>query len=168
MSRILVVDDHAVTREPLARLLRYEGYETVSAANGAEALLAMYDQPADLVLLDLMMPRMDGIEFLTALRSEPRFGQTPVLLMTAVPESSRLDRARALSGIAVIQKARFELPDLLARIRGTLAAPQLPQRDGAEPAAAALAAAAARSVRDVPPEIRTGHLPAEACVAAPV
>jgi CheY-like chemotaxis protein len=127
MSRILVVDDHAVTREPLARLLRYEGYETVAAANGAEALLAMYEAPADLVLLDLMMPRMDGVDFLTALRGEPRFQKTPVMLMTAVPQSARLEQARALSGIEVIQKARFELPELLSRIRGALVNAQAPE-----------------------------------------
>lgn len=122
MSRILVVDDHAVTREPLAKLLRYEGFETAAAANGAEALLSMYENPADLVILDLMMPRMDGVDFLTALRSEQRFGETPVLLLTAVPESKRLEEAKALARTEVIPKGRFDLSELLSRIRRALMA----------------------------------------------
>jgi CheY-like chemotaxis protein len=126
VPRILVVDDHAVTREPLAKLLRYEGFETASAANGAEALLAMYEQPADLVLLDLMMPRMDGLDFLTKLRGDARFAEIPVILMTAVPDSARLEAAKRLARTEVIQKARFDLPELLTRIQGALA-------DGAPP-----------------------------------
>ena len=122
MSRILVVDDHAVTREPLAKLLRYEGFETAGAANGAEALLAMYENPADLVILDLMMPRMDGLDFLTALRADQRFADTPILLMTAVPESKRLEDAKALARTEVISKARFDLTHLLNQIRRALTA----------------------------------------------
>jgi two-component system response regulator MprA len=120
-----------VTREPLTKLLRYEGFEAASASNGAEALLAMYEQPADLVLLDLMMPRMDGLEFLTALRKEQRFGDTLVLLLTALPESSRLEEAKALARTEVIQKARFELPELMSRIRRALTSRAVPEETAA-------------------------------------
>ena len=71
MGTILIVDDHPVTREPLAKLLRYEGYQTVCAANGAEAMAALESGSPDLVLLDVVMPKVDGLSFLEAARHDP-------------------------------------------------------------------------------------------------
>jgi two-component system response regulator MprA len=122
MSRILVVDDHAVVREPLARLLRLEGYRTTCAGNGIEAIAAMETEPADLILLDLMLPRKDGIAFMEWLRAEPRWRDRPVIVLTAVIEGSLLDRARDLCGGDVLYKSRFTVEELFARIRSRLAA----------------------------------------------
>lgn len=122
MTRVLVVDDHAATREPLARLLRYEGYETAGAANGAEALRALDAARPDVVLLDLMMPKMDGLGFLEAVRREERYRHLPVIVMTAVPEGSQLERVRRLEGCDVLPKARFTVEELLARIQARVAA----------------------------------------------
>jgi len=71
MSLILIADDHPIAREPLARLLKYEGYETACAANGIEALDAVRARRPDLILLDLMMPKMNGLAFLRAMSRPP-------------------------------------------------------------------------------------------------
>src|SRR3954471_13349351 len=68
MTLILIADDHPIAREPLARLLRHEGYETACAANGLEALELLRERRPDLILLDMMMPKMGGLAFLRALR----------------------------------------------------------------------------------------------------
>ena len=125
MSLILVVDDHAATREPLARLLKYEGYETASAANGAEALAAMRSRLPDLVLLDLNMPKMDGLAFLAEKAREPDAAGLPVIVVTGGLSTSQVRRAGATPGVVdVINKARFTVDGLLSRIRSTLAAPR--------------------------------------------
>ena len=102
--RILVVDDDTHTRQLYAALLGAEGYQVSTAADGLSALTAMQTEPPDLVLLDLMMPVMDGGTFLAALRNDARFRDVPVAVITALDADS--DAVRRLNGVAqaVIQK----------------------------------------------------------------
>lgn len=117
LCRILVVDDHAVTREPLAKLLRYEGFETASAANGVEALDAVATVRPDLVLLDVMMPKMNGVDFLQNLRADERWKSIPVIALTGTLDPHQLGRLAELGVAEVMTKARFTVDELLARIR---------------------------------------------------
>lgn len=121
MSLILVVDDHAVTREPLARLLKHEGFDSAGAANGAEALAAIQSRRPDLVLLDLNMPKMDGVAFLEAVRREPRWHDLPVIVVTGGLNVGQVRRARELGALDVISKMRFQLEELLAKVRSHVA-----------------------------------------------
>ena len=77
MLRILVIDDNAAIRELLRLVLEEEGYEVIEAANGAEGLQRYQATPTDLVITDLQMPGMDGLELLMALR---RMVPTPALI----------------------------------------------------------------------------------------
>ena len=123
MSLILVVDDHAATREPLAKLLRYEGYDTASAANGAEALAAVKERKPDLVVLDLLMPKMDGLTFLNEASRELGGADLPVIVVTGGLNPSQIRRAGEMPGVIdVMPKARFTVDGLLSRIRAHLAA----------------------------------------------
>ena len=123
MRLILVVDDHAATREPLARLLRHEGFDTAAAANGAEALAVLKSARPDLVLLDLVMPKMDGLKFLEEVGREPSWAHLPVIVVTGGLNLSQIRRASQMPGVVdVITKARFTVEHLLSRIRVHLAA----------------------------------------------
>ena len=126
MATILVVDDHPITREPLARLLRYEGFQTASAGNGAEALAALESADPDLVVLDVMMPKVNGPAFLEALRGEPRWARwkdVPVIVLTGAMDQTQVRRAAELGASDVILKAKFTFDQLLSRIRACLSAP---------------------------------------------
>ena len=84
---VMVVEDTAIVREPLVRLLQYEGYRAFGVTNGQEALHALPEQNPDLVLLDILMPVMNGLEFLSTVRNDGRFEKwqkTPVIVLTAV------------------------------------------------------------------------------------
>ena len=81
MTRILIVEDEQSLSEPLAFLLGKEGYEVEVAADGPSALSAFDRAPADLVLLDLMLPGRGGLEILSALREQGL--ETPVVVLTA-------------------------------------------------------------------------------------
>lgn len=123
MFHILIADDHPIAREPLARLLRLEGYETACAANGLEALDRVAERRPDLILLDMMMPKMTGLEFLRALADvRPAARGVPVIVMTSVIDSPDVERARAIGVRDVILKARFTVDDFLARVRSHLPA----------------------------------------------
>ena len=114
---ILVVDDHAVTREPLARLLQFEGFRTACAANGVEALAAVGRQRPDLILLDVMMPKMNGVDFLDRLRADVAAAAVPVIGLTGVLDPKQLDRLKALGVAEVLTKARFTVEQLLECVR---------------------------------------------------
>jgi two-component system, OmpR family, response regulator MprA len=119
-ASILVVDDTPSAREPLARLLRLSGYRATSAADGAEALALIDRQTPDLILLDLMMPRVDGVTFLQRMRKDPRFVRVPVILVTAADTPDQLTAARQYNVADCLLKAAFTVPELLDRIARTL------------------------------------------------
>ena len=83
MATILVVDDHPTNREFLVTLLGYRGHYLPQAADGAEALEVARAAHPDLIISDILMPTMDGYEFVRQLRADPDLGHLPVILSTA-------------------------------------------------------------------------------------
>ncbi|NET46833.1 adenylate/guanylate cyclase domain-containing protein [Okeania sp. SIO2B3] len=85
-GKILVVDDNQVNRELLVRRLKREGHLVTAATNGFQALEIIQSQPFDLVLLDIMMPQMNGYEVLETLKSDPKLRHIPVIMISAVDD----------------------------------------------------------------------------------
>jgi DNA-binding response OmpR family regulator len=83
MRTILVVDDEMTVRALLHDVLELEGYRVREAENGPDALYDIHSNPPDLVILDVMMPDMSGIEVLKEIRQDPEFARLPVLMLTA-------------------------------------------------------------------------------------
>jgi two-component system, OmpR family, response regulator MprA len=116
-SRVLVADDDRAIRESLERVLRLEGYDPVLASDGAGTLAAVRDHEPDVVVLDLMMPGIDGLTVARVLRAEKN--KVPILMLTARTETS--DRVAGLDAGADDYLAKpFELDELLARLRALL------------------------------------------------
>ena len=120
MPRILVVDDEPAIVRGLEDNLRFEGYQTVSATNGEDGLaLALSDAP-DLVLLDIMMPKMSGWDVCRELRG--RGVDVPVIMLTA--RGAEVDRVLGLElGADDYVTKPFSLRELLARVRAVLRRP---------------------------------------------
>ena len=95
MKRILIVEDKATSRELLRTVLQNEGYQTVEAVDGEEAVVKAREETPDLILLDLHMPRRNGYEVLNILRKDQRFTTTPIVAVTASAMSG--DREKALA-----------------------------------------------------------------------
>ncbi|HZN68958.1 MAG TPA: response regulator [Tepidisphaeraceae bacterium] len=118
MATIMVVDDTALARESVAKLLEYEGYRALRAKNGKDGWAMMYHDAPDLILLDLMMPEMDGITFLTMLRRSTLWKDLPVIVLTGVTDDDKLiSRAWELKVQDLIPKASFGFEDLLNRVK---------------------------------------------------
>jgi two-component system, OmpR family, response regulator MprA len=116
-ARVLVADDDRAIRDALVRALELEGYVALAAPNGAEALAVIHESAPDLVLLDVMMPIVDGLTVCRVLRAEK--DRTPVLMLTARTETP--DRVAGLDAGADDYLAKpFELDELFARIRALL------------------------------------------------
>ena len=115
--KVLVVDDETTLSELLALALRYEGWEVRTAADGASAVAAARDLRPDLVVLDVMLPDMDGLEVLRRLRNE--FDRTPVLFLTA--KDAVEDRIAGLTagGDDYVTKP-FSIEELVLRLRALL------------------------------------------------
>jgi two-component system, OmpR family, response regulator MprA len=115
--RVLVVDDDPAVRDSLRRSLAFNGYEVDVAADGEEALLRLGSQRPDAVVLDVMMPRLDGLATCRALRAAG--DDVPVLMLTARDEVS--DRVAGLdAGADDYLPKPFALEELLARLRALL------------------------------------------------
>ncbi|MFT4543085.1 MAG: adenylate cyclase, partial [Planctomycetota bacterium] len=118
--RALVVEDDEPTRELLCRNLRGEGWTVESAENGAVALERIEASLPDLIVLDLMMPVMDGFEFLTNLRLRTEAADVPVLVLTAKDLTAEDHERLKIGAQRVLQKSKFNRPQLLAQVRALI------------------------------------------------
>jgi adenylate cyclase len=117
MPRALVVEDNLTDREMMRRILAGEGWEVMVASNGREALDRLKSEHPNLILLDLMMPEMDGFEFLAEFRKTAKFASTPIIVVTAADLSVE-DRRRLDGGVEhILQKAAPSREDFLRQIR---------------------------------------------------
>ncbi|MFI0976067.1 response regulator transcription factor [Streptomyces sp. NPDC021093] len=122
---LLVVDDEQTVRELLPTALRYAGFTVDTAANGGQALDRAAQNPPDLVLLDVMLPDMDGFEVIRRLREQPnpaathRLGPIPVIFLTAREATHDKVNGLLLGGDDYVTKP-FDLEELIARIQAIL------------------------------------------------
>jgi CheY-like chemotaxis protein len=114
---VLVVEDDPATREMLTRVLAQAGWPVCAAENGRLALACLADSRPQLILLDLMMPEMDGFEFVEALRARAEWRAIPVVVVTA--KDLTLEERMRLNGYVekVLQKGAHTREELLAQIR---------------------------------------------------
>ena len=87
-AMLLIVDDEPQVRKLLETLLQHEGYQTLTASSGEEALALVAQQPPDLILLDIMMPGMDGYEVASHLKSDENTASIPIIMLSALSEQS--------------------------------------------------------------------------------
>jgi CheY-like chemotaxis protein len=116
VHKILIVDDTADARDILARLLRRHGISTLTAADGPTALSVIAAEQPDLVILDLMMPDMDGVEVLQRLRVDPRFKALPVVMFTAASDGYWFSQLTPLGLSDVMIKGAVQGDELIRRI----------------------------------------------------
>ena len=117
--KILVVDDEAVLVETIAYNLEQAGYQVTTAADGASALLAAHRETPDLIILDIMLPEMDGLEVCRQLRRESNTSTTPIMMLTA--KGDEIDKVVGLEvGADDYVTKPFGRRELLARVRALL------------------------------------------------
>jgi two-component system sensor histidine kinase/response regulator len=115
-TRILVVDDITKNLQVVGTMLRTAGYEVMPTTSGSQALERVRVQAPDLILLDLMMPEMDGIEVCRRLKGEASTAEIPVIFLTASNEMEHLVKGFESGAVDYVTKP-FNPPELLARVR---------------------------------------------------
>ncbi len=119
--RILTVDDSASILQVEKVVLGGAGYEVVQAADGAEALDELDGQKLDLVLTDLNMPRVDGVALIRAIRANPAYRLTPIIMITTESDDAKKQEGKAAGATGWIVKP-FTPEQLLAVVRRVLGA----------------------------------------------
>jgi len=116
---VLVVDDDAVILKLLQVNFSLEGYVVIAAQGGAEALRLAREEAPDVVVLDVMMPGIDGLEVARQLQADPSTAHLPILLLSAKAQVSDIDAGRELAGDYVTKP--FDAIDLLDRVGALVA-----------------------------------------------
>ena len=119
---ILIVEDEDLIRDTYARRLEHEGFLVAQAANGREALRSARLSPPQLILLDVMLPDLSGLEVLKSLRADRRFVTTPVVLFTNLSQHMDKHMAARLGATDYLVKSEVAPADVVARVRQLLAA----------------------------------------------
>lgn len=101
---VLVVDDSATVRKFVATSLQIQGFATVTAADGMEALERMPNEQIDAIVTDLNMPDMDGFEFIRNLRSMPAYASIPIIVLSSITNQEEKDTAEKLGVVAYLEK----------------------------------------------------------------
>jgi DNA-binding response OmpR family regulator len=120
-KRVLVVDDEPNIVMSLRFLMEREGFQVEVAASGQAAVAALGRQPADLVLLDVMMPELDGFEVCQRIRANPAWRDTKIVMLTAKGRDVERDKGMALGADAYVTKP-FSTRDLVAKVKQMLGA----------------------------------------------
>lgn len=123
-GRLLVVDDDRLNRMMLVRRLQQEGYVVANVDNGAKALAYLEQEPCDVVLLDLLMPEMDGFQVLERLKATPTLRHLPVIIISALEEMDSILRCIEMGATDYLPKP-FDPLLLRARVNASLASKRL-------------------------------------------
>jgi CheY-like chemotaxis protein len=119
-EHVLVAEDDNMVREMIGRQLSREGWEVVLAPHGKAALEAMADRVPALVLLDLMMPKMDGFGVLREMRADYRLRHVPVVVLTSLDLTGSVRQLLKDQTERVLQKGSFSRDELLVEIRSAI------------------------------------------------
>ncbi len=127
---VLIVDDDPATRRAVEGALKVEGIEARTAENGAQCLLAVKEDAPDLVILDVNMPVMDGLQALRAIRQDTATRHLPVIMLTVRDDDDDVARGW-VTGVDFYLTKPFDLQDLLAAVRRALDVTGKPGEDSA-------------------------------------
>lgn len=154
MKTVLVVDDDAICREPIAATLRLRGFQTLEASNGKEAQETAIRNHPDLIVLDQIMPVMDGFSCLRELRSLDATRKIPVIMLTAFCDRGTILRAAQMGVCAFLLKANFSTAELINRVQSIIGAPEPGEIDPSSTSEAAPQPKAASVAPGAPPRAR--------------
>ena len=120
-AKVLVVEDEEILLTALKEELENGGYEVAGAVDGQEGLDKVKSFKPDLILLDLVMPKMDGMEMLRKLKEDNENRDVPVVILTNLSDYERISEALSLGAMDYLVKANYKLEDLLEKVKTVIA-----------------------------------------------
>ena len=117
MKTILFIEDEAALQKTLGETLRSEGFQVISALDGEQGLRMAEEEKPDLILLDLVLPKMNGFEVLKRLKQEKETKGIPVIVLTNLEQAKDVDKVIELGGTTYLIKSDYSLEDLTTKIK---------------------------------------------------
>ena len=117
---ILIVEDDKFLRELIAQKLIKEGYEASQAIDGEEGIKKIKEEKPDLVLLDLILPGIDGFEVLSRMKEQPTLTSIPVIILSNLGQKEDVEKGLKLGAVDYLIKAHFTPGEIIEKIRNTL------------------------------------------------
>ncbi len=136
MAKILLVEDDINLRDIYSARMQAEGYQTITASDGEEALATAVRELPDLVILDIMMPKISGFDVLDILRSTPETKATKIVLMTALSQDTDKKRGESLGANKYLIKSQVTLEDVVKTVHEMLDTPAAPPKEAPKPESA--------------------------------
>jgi DNA-binding response OmpR family regulator len=118
--KILIVEDEEILLTALSEELKQQGFKVIGAKDGQEGVEKTISDRPDMVLLDLVMPRLDGIGALKAMKANPEIKDTPVVILTNLSDYDKISDALSLGAMDYLVKANYRLEDLVTKIKTVL------------------------------------------------
>lgn len=120
MTKIVVADDDRMFRKAAETTLRREGYAVVTASDGEEALQLIRSERPDIIVLDLIMPKLQGFDVLQVLKQDSVTAAIPVIVLSSLTQEQDKQEALDLGAAAYFNKATFSLSELVKQVESTL------------------------------------------------
>ncbi|HHE76681.1 MAG TPA: response regulator [Candidatus Parcubacteria bacterium] len=120
MKKILFVEDEPSLQKTLGDVLEQNGYEVISAFDGESGLEKAKSEKPDLILLDIVLPKMDGLKVLEKLKSDEDMKATPVIILTNLERMDEINKAIEMGANAYLVKAQYTMSEVIDKINETL------------------------------------------------
>lgn len=120
MAKIMIVEDDITLRDIYTTRFKAEGYEVVSASDGEAALTVAVKEKPDLILLDIMMPKISGFDVLDILRDTEETKDTKIIVMSALSQTSDIEKGKNLGASAYLVKSQVTLTEVVDKVKGIL------------------------------------------------
>ncbi len=117
MKKILFIEDESALQRAATQVLSEEGYRVLSALDGEAGLRLAKEEKPDLVLLDIILPKKDGFEVLSGLKSDPATKNIPVIILTNLEGSADVEHALALGATTYLVKTNYRLEEVVEKIK---------------------------------------------------
>lgn len=121
MKKILFIEDEAALQKAIGDLLREQGYEVISAIDGKNGLDLARKLKPDLILLDLILPKMHGLKVLEDLKRDTATKTVPVIILTNIEDAEDIEKAIALGASTYLVKANYDLEEVIKKVKQSLA-----------------------------------------------
>ena len=121
MTKIVVADDDRMFRKAAETTLRRQGYSVATASDGEEALRFVRSEQPDIIVLDLIMPKLQGFDVLQTLKQDSLTSHIPVIVLSSLAQDQDKQEAMDLGAVAYFNKSAFSLGELVSQIEQTLA-----------------------------------------------